>query len=99
MRQGYDDRLDYERSVWIVVDFTTERRQVLDYAVVLTVAGAIVRVYDGAHGVNEMHRYTSIGDKTTAEVFHLGTLGEGMRFAIGAVRDGYEEMIEAWRAR
>jgi hypothetical protein len=30
--------------------------------------------------------------------FHPGTLGKGMRAAITAVRAGYKEMIDAWRA-
>jgi hypothetical protein len=37
-------------------------RDVIDYAIVLLVKeneqAKTVRVYDGAHGVNEMHRYT-----------------------------------------
>ena len=57
-----------------------------------------MRVYDGAHGVNEMHRHDRSGEKAPAESFHAGTLGEGMRAAIAAVRSGYQEMIEAWRA-
>lgn len=80
-----------------------DRRAIVDYAVVLTVddeAGeaVTVRVYDGAHGVNEMHRHDRSGAKAPAETFHAGTLGEGMRAAIAAVRSGYQEMIEAWRA-
>ena len=59
---------------------------------------ATVRVYDGAHGVNDMHRHNRGGEKAPAETFHAGTLGEGMRAAITAVRIGYKEMIEAWRA-
>lgn len=58
----------------------------------------IVRVYDGAHGVNEMHRYGTRAGKGSAKVFHAGTLGEGVRAAIFAVRTGYKEMIDAWRA-
>lgn len=56
-----------------------------------------VRLYDGAHGVNEMHRYTRGAGKQPAEIFHGGTLGEGMRAAIHEIEDGYEAMIEAWR--
>jgi hypothetical protein len=33
-----------------------------------------VRVYDAAHGHNEMHRYTRSGGKEPGEVFHSGTL-------------------------
>jgi hypothetical protein len=57
-----------------------------------------VRVYDGAHGVNDMHRPDHAGEKAPAASFHAGTLGEGMRAAIIAVRIGYKEMIEVWRA-
>lgn len=101
MSQRYRDTLDYERGVRIVVEFTTNRREVVDYAVVLTVdnedGAATVRVYDGSHGVNDMHRHDRNGEKMPAEVFHAGTLGEGMRAAITAVRTGYKEMIDAWR--
>jgi hypothetical protein len=87
----------------LVVYFTTDRRDVVDYAVVLAVdheeQSETVRVYDGAHGENEMHRYTRHSGKQAAEVFHRGTLGAGMRVAIEAVKRGYEPMIEAWRTR
>lgn len=55
-----------------------------------------VRVYDGAHGINDIHRHTKTGGKQPAETFHLGTLGEGMRAAIHACVTGYEDMIQAW---
>jgi hypothetical protein len=101
MSGRYRDTLDYERGVRIVVEFMTDRRDVVDYAVVLTIddegSEAIVRVYDGAHGTNDMHRHSRSGEKAPAETFHAGTLGEGMRAAITAVRTGYEEMIRAWR--
>lgn len=99
--QRYRDVLDYGVGARIVVEFTTRGREVVDYAVVLTVdedGEATVRVYDGAHGVNEMHRHNRAGEKAPAESFHAGTLGEGMRAAIIAVRAGYKEMIDAWRA-
>jgi len=74
----------------------------VDYAVILTVDDGngeeVVRVYDGAHGVNDMHRHGAVSGKALAETFHAGTLGEGMRAAITAVRIGYKEMIDAWRA-
>lgn len=103
MSQRYRDVLDYEIGARIVVEFALDRREVVDYAVVLTVddedgEAVTVRLYDGAHGVNEMHRHDRSGDKAPAESFHAGTLGEGMRAAIAAVRSGYQEMIEAWRA-
>lgn len=103
MSQRYRDVLDYETGARIVVEFVLDRRAVVDYAVVLTVndeadEAVTVRVYDGAHGVNQMHRHDRAGKKASAETFHAGTLGEGMRAAIAAVRSGYQEMIEAWRA-
>ena len=55
-------------------------------------------MYDGAHGVNDMHRYNRGGENAPAETFHAGTLREGMRAAIAAVRTGYKEVIDAWRA-
>jgi hypothetical protein len=101
--QRYRDVLDYEVGSRIVVEFTTRGREVIDYAVVLTVddkhgEAVTVRVYDGAHGVNEMHRHDRSGEKAPAVSFHAGTLGEGMRAAITAVRAGYKEMIDGWRA-
>jgi hypothetical protein len=44
-----------------------------------------------------MHRYTRSGGKEPGEVFHSGTLGEGMRAAISEVEHGYREMIEGWK--
>lgn len=44
-----------------------------------------------------MHRYTRSGTKQSGEVFHSGTLGEGMRAAIASIESGYEAMIEAWQ--
>jgi hypothetical protein len=101
--QRYRDVLDYEVGARIVVEFTTRGREVIDYAVVLTLddedgEAATVRVYDGAHGINDMHRHDRAGEKSPAEMFHVGTLGEGMRAAINAVRAGNKEMIDAWRA-
>jgi hypothetical protein len=100
--QRYRDVLDYEIGARVVVEFTTHGRAIVDYAVVLTVdvdgEAATVRVYDGAHGVNDMHRHDRAGEKAPAESFHAGTLGDGMRIAITAVRTGYKEMIDAWQA-
>jgi hypothetical protein len=101
--QRYRDVLDYEIGARIVVEFTTRGRDVSDYAVVLTLdnedgEATTVRVYDGAHGVNDMHRHNRRGEKAPAQTFHAGTLGEGMRAAITAVRTGHKEMIDAWRA-
>lgn len=83
------------------VDFKTVRSDVVDYSIVLLaeVDGKLetIRVYDGAHGKNELHRYTRGGGKQRAEAVQAGTLGEGMRAAINDIKRGYGAMIEAWR--
>ena len=99
----YIDRIDIGRGIAMLVWFETDRGDVTNYALVLVVreVGRVrtVRVYDGAHGVNEMHRYTRKLGKRPAEIFHRGTLGEGMRIAMAAIKDDYEEMIDGWRRR
>lgn len=85
----------------LFVDFATERGDVVDYTVALllgTPAGTkTVRLYDGAHGFNEMHRYTRRGGKQAGKAFHPGSLGQGMRAAIEEIKEGFVEMIEGWR--
>jgi len=92
--------LDHGIGALLRVQFTTEGSEVIDYAVVLlfdTERGAeTIRVYDAAHGHNEMHRYTRSAGKEPGTAFHSGTLGEGMRAAISEVERGYREMIEGW---
>jgi hypothetical protein len=96
----YTRLIDRARRVFLHVEFTTERRTVIDYAIVLLIEvdGRLetVRVYDGAHGENDLHRYGRQTGKEPAETFHRGTLGEGMRAAIGEAERGYQAMIEAW---
>jgi len=98
---AYIEELDEARGVYLFVKFHRHRAEVLDYALVLTVQHGdrlrTVRVYDAAHGRNEMHRYTRKLGKQPGEIFHRGTLGEGMRAAKRYIREGYEEMIEGWR--
>ena len=100
MSGAYTSVLDRLRGIFLILEFQTNRASVIDYAVVLAVeeGGRLttVRVYDGAHGHNEMHRYTRETGKQPAEVFHRGTLGEGMRAAIEEIKRGYEEMIDGW---
>jgi hypothetical protein len=95
--------LDSALGALLRVEFTTQGNEVLDFAVVLlleTEEGMeTVRVYDAAHGHNEMHRYTRSGGKEPGEIFHSGTLGEGMRAAISEVERGYREMIEGWKSQ
>lgn len=84
----------------MVVDFETDDPAVIDYAVVLLViaeSGAqTIRVSDGAHGINEMHRHTASSGKQPGTIFHSGTLGEGVRAAIAEVVHGYSRMIDGW---
>lgn len=95
--------LDHALGALLRVEFTTEGREILDYAVVLLlVVGEgieTIRLYDGAHGVNEMHRYRRDGGKQPATQFHRGTLGDGMRAAIAEVKRNYPTMIEGWEGR
>ena len=101
MGARYEQPLNAFKTVKLLVEFTTRRDAVIDYALVLVTEldGRIetIRVYDAAHGVNELHRYTKERGKQPSEVFHRGTLGEGMRAAITAIQHGYEEMVDGWR--
>lgn len=100
MSAYYRRILDHALGALLRVQFTTRGRDVVDYAVVLLLetdkGTEAVRVYDSAHGHNEMHRYTRGGGKQPGTPFHGGTLGEGMRAAIEAIEGGYREMIEGW---
>jgi hypothetical protein len=100
MSARYRRVLDHALGALLRVEFTTHGGRVIDYAVVLLVEAGqgmeTVRVYDGAHGHNEMHRHTRGAGKEEGAVFHRGTLGEGMRAAISEVERGYREMIEGW---
>jgi hypothetical protein len=99
----YIESLDPTRGINLYVEFTTHRSDVLDYAVVLVLEigeeRETVRVYDGAHGRNEMHRYTRPVGKQPALIVHRGTLGEGMRAAIKDVKRRYLGMIESWETQ
>ena len=92
--------LDHALGALLRVEFTTSGREIIDYAVVLLLAVGegteTIRVYDGAHGHNEMHRYTRSQGKQPGSPFHGGTLGEGMRAAISEIERSYREMIEGW---
>lgn len=97
----YTEDLDEFRGVELRVRFRTWRSYVTDYALVLVAdvdgRSETVRVYDSAHGRNELHRYTKELGKRPAVLFHRGTLGEGMRAAKESIKAGYEEMIDGWR--
>jgi hypothetical protein len=96
----YREILDRRLGIVLWVDFRTERGKVVNYSVVLLVVtnGGVetIRVYDAAHGYNEMHRYTDGGRKQPGAMFHSGSLGEGMRAAIKDVKRGHRGMIEGW---
>lgn len=100
MSAYYQRVLDHLLGAVLRVEFETDGREITDYAIVLLLAldDAIetIRVYDGVHGHNEMHRYTRGDGKQAGEQFHAGTLGEGMRAAIAEVENGYHQMIEGW---
>ncbi len=103
MSADYVRTLDYVLGAMLSVEFVSERREVTDYAVVLLLemegAAETIRVYDGAHGHNEMHRHTRREGKQAGVPFHGGTLGEGMRAATEEIESGYSEMIEGWEKR
>jgi hypothetical protein len=69
---NYTRPLDRLRRVFMHVEFETTRRDVVDYSIVLLVEvdgePETMRLYDGAHGENELHRYTRKGGKQPAEV-------------------------------
>ncbi len=100
MSARWGEIIDFSLGAAIWVEFTTVRGKVTDYTVVLllpTTDGVkTIRVYDAAHGFNEMHRYTRDGGKQRGTEVHSGTLGEGMRAAIGEIKMGYLKMIEGW---
>ncbi|HKI67131.1 MAG TPA: hypothetical protein VJ989_07665 [Solirubrobacterales bacterium] len=92
--------LDHALGAMVSVEFASEGPEVTDYAVVLLLAVGnsteTIRVYDSAHGHNEMHRYTRSEGKQAGTPFHSGTLGEGMRASIEEIEGGYRKMIEGW---
>jgi hypothetical protein len=96
----WKEKLDEDRGVSMIVHHTTERGEVTDYSVVLVKESngvtETVRLYDGAHGFNEMHRFSSSGEKRSGVVFHSGTLAEGMRIAKDEIKRSFDEMVEGW---
>jgi hypothetical protein len=97
----YKHTLDGRDTVRLSVRWRTQRRDVVDYAVALIVFESgvweTIRVYDGAHGINELHRYTRSRGKQVGTVFHAGTLAEGLAAAQLEIKRGWAEMIEGWR--
>ena len=101
MSADFTRLLDAALRAFLHASFRTSRREVRDYAVVLMVEvdGQMhtVRLYDGADTRNELHRYGRDGKKRPAEIFHHGTLAEGMRAAAQEIDSGYQAMIESWQ--
>jgi hypothetical protein len=95
-------RLRLAEHAEVVVWFATERGKVVSYSVVLLALHdgrwQTIRVYDNAHGQNEMHRHSASSGKQPAEAFSQESeFGEAMRAAREAVLAGYDMMIEAWQ--
>lgn len=99
----YEEIVDHSRGIVMRVDFTTRRGRVIAYSVVLllrTPAGReTVRLYDAAHGYNEMHRYSRLKGKHAGVEFYGGTLGDGLSMAIDEIKNSYAEMIEGWASQ
>jgi hypothetical protein len=97
---SYHQKLNEALGAFLFVDFRTDRGEVVDYRVVLLLDRGesieTIRVYDSAHGYNEMHRFTRVGGKQTGKPFHSGSLGEGLRIAIESAKRNYLWMIEGW---
>lgn len=103
MSGEYELPLDYVLLAILRVEFETKGKDVTDYAVMLLfeIEGRTetIRLYDGAHGHNEMHRYSRSAGKQPGTPLHRGTLGDGMRAAIEEIKSGYREMIEGWQGK
>ena len=101
MSAAYWEKVDVAQGVWMWVEFRTVRGTMVDYVVVLTRWAEsnveTIRIYDGAHGVNEMHRFTRSAGKQDGVEIHSGTLSEGMRSAKEQIKRSYRSMIEGWR--
>jgi hypothetical protein len=97
---SYWETLNLADGVFLYVEFRTIRRDVVQYSLVLVLktpqATETIRVYDAAHGINEMHRYGQDDGKRQGVRFHSGTLGEGMRTAIEAIKRDFQQMVEGW---
>ena len=95
-----DFQIDVAPGVEILVEFKTERGELAGYTVLLRVLRDgewhEVRVWDNAHGDNEMHRYTRSGGKQAGVVFHQGSFAEGYRAAYADARTNFEEIVDGW---
>ena len=100
MRRTITYRHRIGRDAWMRVRLTTVDGVLTSYAVVLAALDGptprTIRVFDNAHGRNEMHRYTRSGGKERGETFHHGHPSEAAQAALLAVSEGWEEMVSAW---
>lgn len=86
----------------VEISYKTHRDGRILYSVVLIYRDSngtdqTVRVYDNAHGQNEMHRYTRRGGKQTADLFHPGPANIACGYAIAQAKKNYEEIIRSWQ--
>jgi hypothetical protein len=81
MSADYTRLLDHLLRAFVHVEFKTVRRDIVDYAIVLLVEveGELktVRLYDGAHDENELHRYTREGTSSRPRSSIAVPLGKG----------------------
>lgn len=86
----YREGLDYGLGVVLSVYFESRGPKVIDYSLVLLLESdghtETIRIYDSAHEVNEMHRYSRDKGKQDGVVFNRATLGEGMRAAMKDIK-------------
>jgi len=85
----------------LVARLETEEGRLIAYAVILLVEiegkRRTVRVYDNDRGVPHMHRFTRSGSKGRSTRVPASSASEGFTMTLAAVRNGFEEMIDAWR--
>jgi hypothetical protein len=98
---SYGKVLDWALGVVLSVDYKTVRGKVVDYTLVLLLKEIdgvkTIRVYDSAHGFNEMHRYGRKAGKHEGVPVHPGTLAEGMNAAMADIEASFAAMIEGWK--
>jgi len=89
-----------EPGVQVLLWTRRRGRTILEYSVVLRVwrdgGWRTLRVFDNAHGVNEVHRYTRSEGKQPGRVWHHGTAGEAFRDAWKSLKESYKRIEEAW---
>lgn len=83
------------------VRLVTDRSGLVEYAIALRVFEngwwQTVRLYDNAHGANDMHRYSRQEGKRPAENFSQGRPSEAYLLARNLILEGWEQMIDSWR--